>query len=293
MQIDLENQVFLNGDFELLSQAKVSVLDRGYIFGDGVYEVIPVYGLNPFRLTEHLQRLSNSLNAVSICSPYNEQQWQIIIKQLLSLNASQSPNGDFSIYLQITRGVAKRDHAFPDAEAGVFIMCTPLMPMSEQIKDSGVSAITLVDNRWLNCHIKAISLLPNILLRQQAIEQDAQEAILLRDGIATEGAASNLFIVEQDTLLTPPKSSHLLPGITRDLIVEIAKSHNIAIKETAINAEQLKQADEVWLTSSTKEILPVTKLDGKNVGTGKPGNMWHTMMQYYQQYKAKIRENVD
>jgi D-alanine transaminase len=168
-------------------------------------------------------------------------------------------------------------------------MCNPLYPQPDNIRDKGVKAVTLNDNRWLNCHIKAISLLPNILLRQQAMDAGTQEAILLRDGFATEGAASNLFIVKNNTLITPPKSNYLLPGVTRDLIVELARKHHIDVLEQAISEEQLTSADEIWLTSSTKEILSVTELDNKPLDNGKPGLLWTKMMVIYQEYKDSLR----
>jgi len=222
------------------------------------------------------------------------QQWQDILDSLIEKNQHLSAVGDFSIYLHITRGVAPRDHAFPTKEVAptVFIMCHALHPVSDKIRERGVEAISLVDNRWLNCHIKAISLLPNILLRQTALEQGAQEAILLRDGFATEGAASNLFIVKNANIFTPEKSSHLLPGITRDLVVEIALANQIPIFEQPISEQQLKEADEIWLTSSTKEILAVTCLDGKSVSEGKPGPMWAKLIDLYQQYKKQLRQNI-
>jgi D-alanine transaminase len=186
--------VYLNGEYLDISEAKVSVLDRGFIFGDGVYEVIPVYAGYLFRFEEHIQRLFNSLKAIRLDVSINLPQWQKIIEKLIDFNG----RGDWSIYLHITRGVAKRDHGFPgkEIEPTLFIMCNPLYPQPESLRTDGVKAVTLLDNRWLNCHIKAISLLPNILLRQQAMDAGTQEAILLRDGFATEGAASNLFIVK-------------------------------------------------------------------------------------------------
>ncbi|MFK5984137.1 MAG: D-amino-acid transaminase [Pseudomonadota bacterium] len=280
--------IYLNGEYLDICEAKVSVLDRGFIFGDGVYEVIPAYAGNLFRFEEHIQRLFNSLSAIRLKINISLSQWQEIIQQLLHKNGS----GDWSIYLHITRGVAKRDHGFPDEDVKptIFIMCNPMYPQSARVKEEGIKAVTLVDNRWLNCHIKAISLLPNILLRQQAMDAGTHEAILIRDGLATEGAASNLFIVKDDTLYTPPKSNHLLPGITRDLIVELAKKNSINMIEQDITKEQLQTADEIWLTSSTKEIMSVTELDEQAVGNGKPGKLQQQMMALYNQYKDYLRQ---
>jgi D-alanine transaminase len=278
--------VYLNGEFLPAEEAMISPLDRGFIFGDGVYEVIPVYGRRLFRLGEHLRRLGESLSGVRIRTPHDEGEWEYILNQLVARH--ETP--DQSIYLQITRGVAKRDHAFPrDCKPTVFAMSSPLSPVSEEVRRDGVAAITLADTRWEYCHLKTISLLPNILLRQQALDQGAAEAILIRNGEITEGAASNLFIVRDGVIMTPPKGPRLLPGITRDLVMELAAGHGIAHRETAITPAQLAQADEVWLTSSTREILPVTRLDGAAVGDGRPGPAWSRMIALYQEYKREYR----
>ncbi|HWQ94563.1 MAG TPA: D-amino acid aminotransferase [Gammaproteobacteria bacterium] len=288
--------VYLNGEFLPLDQAKVSVLDRGFIFGDGVYEVIPVYGGQLFRLNQHLQRLDYSLAGIRLDNPLVYDQWNSILEELVERNATEvapgtSVYGDQSIYLQVTRGVAKRDHAFPKGVAPtVFVMSNPLAPLPASLATEGVAAITLDDIRWRYCNIKAITLLPNILLRQQALDADAAEAILISNGEVTEGAASNLFIVKDNILITPPKGPRLLPGITRDVILELAETHGIACREGAIRENELRVADEVWLTSSTKEILPVTRLDGKAVSGGKPGPMWARVIALYQDYKRALRD---
>lgn len=278
--------VYLNGQFVPAEQASVSVLDRGFIFGDGVYEVIPVYGGHLFRLDQHLERLQNSLVAVQIPNPLSREQWNDMLRQLVQQNG----NGDLSLYLQITRGVAKRDHAFPaDVTPTLFAMCNPLPRLPAAQLSEGVSAITVNDTRWQNCHIKAISLLPNILLRQQAIDAGSAEAILIRDDEATEGAASNLFIVKDNTVITPPKGPLLLPGITRDLILELAQANDIHTAEKSIPRADLITADEIWLSSSTKEILPVTRLDERPVGNGQPGPLWQRMLTLFQDYKQRLR----
>ena len=278
--------VYLNGEFVPDNTACVSVLDRGFIFGDGVYEVIPAYHGKLFRLTEHLSRLQNSLDAIRIINPYTVEQWRSVLNELIAHNGG----GNLSVYLQVTRGVAKRDHALPaDTKPTVFAMANPLQPPKKQELENGIKAITTPDYRWLNCHIKAISLLPNVLLRQQAIDANATEAILLRNGEATEGAASNLFIVENDVIVTPPKGPFLLPGITRDLILELAEQDHISCEETVIPEQRLREADEVWITSSTKEVLPVTTLDGEPVGDGKPGPMWHKVIKLFSNFKESLR----
>jgi len=280
--------VYLNGEYLPLSEARVPVLDRGFIFGDGIYEVIPAYGGKLFRLNEHLQRLQNSLSAVRIENPCSSVQWTEIFNQLLARN----PNEDSSLYLQITRGVAKRDHAFPAGTAPtVFAMANPLVATSEDVFNLGVAAITLDDIRWQYCNIKAITLLANILLRQTAIDEGATEAILVRDGEVTEGAASNVFIVIDDVIKTPPKGTRLLPGITRDLIVELAHEHGLPLQEVNFSRTELSAAQEIWLCSSTKEILPVVKLNDDAVGDGSPGPLTRRMFRIFQDYKCRLRDN--
>ena len=280
--------VYLNGQFLPLEQACVPVLDRGFLFGDGVYEVIPVYGGHLFRLEQHLDRLEHSLAGIQLPNPMSYGHWREVLEQLVARNG----NGDQSVYLQVTRGAGpKRDHAFPDGvPPTVFAMSSPLAPVSGQIMQSGVAAITLPDIRWQLCHIKAITLLSNVLSRQQAVDAGCTEAILLRDGQVTEGAASNVFIVQSGTLTTPPKGPLLLPGITRDLILELAAAHGIPYREAPIPESALRAAEEVWLTSSTREILPVTRLDDALVGNGKPGALWARLLALYQDYKQALRE---
>lgn len=278
---------YLNGDYLPLDHASVPVLDRGFIFGDGIYEVIPVYAGKPFRLFHHLERLNNSLQAIRLNNPLTDDEWEVIIQQVINRNG----DGDQSVYLQVTRGVAKRDHGFPgDVQPTIFIMSNPFKPVEPELLQKGVAAITLDDIRWQYCHIKSIALLPNILLRQQALEAGAAEAILLRDNEVTEGAASNVFIVLDGKILTPPKDECLLPGITRDLVVELAQSNRLDWEERAISRNELLRAEEIWVTSSTREILPVTRLNEQPVGNGKPGPVWHKMYTIYQDYKQSLRK---
>lgn len=276
-----EKNVYLNGEYLPLSEAKISVLDRGFLFGDGVYEVMPVYSGKLFCLQAHLQRLSNSLNAIRLNVSYDAGQWLDIIQPLLTGDDAQF------IYLQITRGVAdKRDHAFPEqCDRTIFAMCSAIVPFSY---GQGVSAITLDDMRWQLCNIKATTLLANLLLRQQAVDEGCAEAILIKDGYATEGAASNIFAVLDGVLITPPNSNEILPGITRDVIVDLAKVNALSVREEAISLKALQAADEIWLTSSTREILPVTILDNKPVGNGEIGPVWKTMQKLFQEYKRAV-----
>ena len=278
---------WLNGKFLPLADTQVSVMDRGFLFGDGVYEVIPVYGGRLFRLAHHLKRLHNSLDAVRIANPLSTDAWKTMLTELVSRNAG----GDQAVYLQVTRGVAeKRDHAFPEnIPPTLFAMSTPMAASVDIDGVTGISAITLPDIRWKLCNIKAITLLPNVMLRQQAIDGDCAEAILIKDGFAIEGAASNLFIVSNGVVITPPNGPALLPGITRDLILELAANHAIPFREAGITQEALFSADEIWLTSSTREISPVTRLDDTVISGGVPGPMWRRMISLYQEYKMAIR----
>lgn len=282
--------VYLNGEYLPLDQAKVSVLDRGFLFADGVYEVIPAYGGHLLRLDEHMHRLQTNLASIRLENPLEENQWFEILEKLLKEN----PSEDQSVYLQVTRGVAAvRNHGFPDeTKPTVFIMVNELKPVNKQVLKQGVSAITLDDIRWKACNIKSISLLGNILLRQEAHDRNAAEAILVNEGQVTEGAASNLFAVIDNVLVTPPTGPCLLPGITRDLILELAQKHHIKAEERLIKDSELDKASEIWLTSSTKEILPVIELDGKPVENGLPGPIWEQMIDIYQAYKAELRKGA-
>ncbi|MDJ0872708.1 MAG: D-amino acid aminotransferase [Gammaproteobacteria bacterium] len=277
--------VYLNGEFKPIEEAAVSVLDRGFLFGDGVYEVMPVYGGQLFRLEQHLWRLGNSLDGVRISRPLDNPEWEALLRELVKLNAAV----DATVYLQVTRGVGPRDHAFPvTSSATVFAMVSP---MPEPAGLHGVKAITARDIRWELCNIKAITLLPNTLLRQQALEAGATEAILHRDGKVTEGAASNVFVVVGGEVATPPKSAQLLPGITRDLVVELLQEASVPCDERPVSLDELRGAQEIWITSSSREIVPVTGLDGMPVSGGRAGPVWEAAHSLYQDFKARIRAN--
>jgi len=272
--------VYLNGEYKPLSEASINVLDRGFTFGDGVYEVIPVFNRTIFRFDEHMQRLENSLQAIYMDKPYSSSEWCSIFKNLIE-TVEQSEQ---SIYLQITRGVTERDHDISLAEnPTIFAMSRPIV--KKDLSD-GINAITHEDIRWQYCDIKAITLLPSVLLRHKAKQEGAKEAILIRDGYITEGAASNVFTCKNGEIFTTPKNKHVLPGITRDLVVEILADHKITYSETSISEKALLNADEVWVTSSTWEIVPVTQLNNMPVGTGKVGSMWKTVNQLYQEFKS-------
>jgi D-alanine transaminase len=284
--------IYLNGKYMPIEDAKISVLDRGFIFGDGVYEVIPVYSRRAFRLAGHLQRLQHSLDGIRLQNPYIESEWTTIINQLIARNAGE----DQYLYLHITRGVAKRDHAFPNPPVAptVFMMSNPLPTPPADLLRSGVGAVTAQDNRWLRCDIKAIALLPNVLLRQMAVDAGCAETILIRAGsksggeFMTEGAASNIFVVKNGKLLAPPKDNLMLPGITYDVILEIAATNGIPHEVRRIDVAEVHAADELLLTSSTKEVLAITQLDGKPVGTGKPGPMFARLHALYQDFKRDV-----
>lgn len=287
--------VFLNGCFLPLEQAQVSPLDRGFLFGDGIYEVIPSYHGVPFLLEAHLERLRRSLSEIRLRDPMGEAGWRDMLEELLARN----PGEDRAIYLQVTRGVAARDHAFPVAtEATVFAMVNPIHSPRPETTAQGEGAILLPDERWGRCDIKAITLLANVLARQLAVEQGAIEAILLRDGRLTEGAASNVFVVHGDVVRTPPLDRGILPGITRRFVLDLLEGHSRPVFEEAIPESDLRTADEIWLTSSTKEILAVTRLDGQSVGAGRPGPLWRETLELYQRAKndargARVAESSD
>jgi len=271
--------VYLNGQYLPLADAKVSVMDRGFLFGDGIYEVIPSYSGSLFHFQDHMERLENSLSSIRLANPHDRAQWLEILTPLLDTGLDQY------IYLQITRGIdSKRDHTFPEnVTPTVFAMCSNIVPLANL--DSGVKAISVDDSRWELCNVKATTLLANILLRQQAVEKGCAEAILVKDGYVTEGAASNIFAVIDGILITPPQGAEILPGITRDVILEIARENDIPYSEDIISLDALKTASEIWLTSSTREIVPVVQLDNEAIANGKPGPIWRIMNQLFQAYK--------
>jgi len=276
---------YLNGQFLPLAEAKISVLDRGFVFGDGVYELVPVYSKKPFRLDEHLRRLQGSLDGIRLANPHEMAGWRERILQLIALQDF----ADQSLYIQVTRGVAPRDHAFPTGvPPTVFMFAQPLVTSTPGQKAAGVCAVSAVDNRWLRCNIKAISLLANILLRQQAVDVDCAETVMLRDGFLTEGAASNIFVVKNGVLMAPPPSKLMLTGITYDVVLELAAAHGIPHEVRAISEAELRAADELWMTSSTKEIMAIVKLDGAPVGAGVPGPLAQRMDGLYQTFKQQV-----
>ena len=279
--------VYFNGQFLPLTEAKISPLDRGFLYGDGVYEMIPVYSRRAFRLDEHLKRLEATLAGIKLGNPLDLAGWKAVVEKLIAA----APWEDQSIYLQVTRGADnKRDHAFPPATVAptTFAFSSPMQAPSAELLAQGVAAITVPDQRWARCDLKVTSLLANILARQQAVDAGCAEALLIRDDYLKEGAASNIFVVKNGVLLAPPKTHLMLPGITYDVVLELAQCHGQPLEIREINEIELRDADEVWMTSSTKEILAITTLDGQPVANGKPGPVGEKMWQWYQDFKNTV-----
>jgi len=278
---DADRVVYLNGNFLPLADAKVSVLDRGFIYGDGVYEVVPVYARKPFRMPQHLTRLQNSLDGIRLANPH-AQRWDALIAELIA----RQPFDDQAVYLQVTRGVAKRDHAFPHGVAPtVFMMSNPLVLPSREQVERGVAVITAQDNRWLRCDLKTTSLVGNVLMRQLAVDHDAVETVMFRDGHLTEASASNVLIVRDGTIIAPPKDNLILPGITYDATLEIAHDAGVALDVRAITHAETLSADEMWLSSSTKEVLAVTRVDDRPFAGGAPGPVFRRVWAAFQERK--------
>jgi len=277
---------YLNGQWMDLSEARVSPMDRGFLFGDGVYEVIPAYSKHLFRLDEHLKRLDNSLKAIGMANPMDRAAWRKVVAEAVERN--ECP--DQSVYLQVTRGMGPvRNHAFPrEVTPTVFLMVEPLVTPDAATRAAGGAAVSAADYRWLRCDLKAVSLLANCLLKQHAAENGCIETILFRDGFLTEGAASSIFVVIDGTAYVPPKSHLMLPGITYDVVIELAGKHGMPLQVREILEDEVRSADEIWMTSSTKEVLPITRLDGRLVGKGVPGAMGEQMFGWYQEFKQEV-----
>ena len=283
---------YLNGEWTALIDAKVSVLDRGFIFGDGVYEVIAVDTVGadgakaraPFRANEHFARLQRSLDAVRIVNPLRPEQWLDLTAEVID----RHPWPRQLVYVQVTRGVAKRDHPFPAGTVPtVFVSTSPWPSIPNEQIEQGVAAVTHVDERWLHCDIKSTSLLGNVLMKQYAIDNGASETVMLRNGFLTEGSSTNISVIKDGVISTPPKSAQILPGITVDGIAHIAQQHGVNVDVRPITASELATADEIWLCSSGREVLAIVSLDGAVVGSGKPGPLYRTMHQWFQQAKRE------
>ena len=281
---------YVDGAFLPLAEARVSPMDRGFLFGDGAYEVIPVYSRRAFRLDEHVARLANTLAAMRLANPHSADEWKAIILEIVARN----PWDDQSVYLQVTRGAdTRRNHAFPGPEVKptVFLMSEPLVTPSAEQLATGIAAVSAADIRWLRCDLKTVSMLANCLLRQHAIDHGCMETVLFRDSFLTEGAASSIFVCKDGVLLVPPKSHLMLPGITYDVVLELARTHGMKHAVREVLEAEVRTADELWMTSSTKEVLPITSLDGRAVGDGKPGPMGRQMYAWYQDFKNTVMRN--
>ena len=293
--VSLDPIVYLNGELVPLSEARVPVLDRGFIFGDGIYEVAPLYphasGRTAFRFRHHLARLARSLDKIGIVNPFDDTGWRALIDRVVAANEADAglrADQDAIAYVQITRGVAKRGHAFPAGiQPTVFVMVTPLNLPDAAQRAQGVRCVTAEDRRWLNCDIKSISLLGNVLMAQYAAENDAFETIQFRDGMLTEGSSSNIWMVKDGVLYAPPRSHKILEGIRYSLIEELTSECGIRFEAREIAEAELRAADEILVSSATKEVLPVTQLDGQPVGSGKPGAVFAALYAAYQRAKAK------
>ena len=281
----------LNGQTLPLCDAKVSVLDRGFIFGDGIYEVIPVYGRRLFRFDEHMARLQRSLGKLRIANPHSRDGWLALVRALVA----DQPADDQLVYLQVTRGVALRDHVMPEGiTPTVFGMTSALKSPSPEMRHHGVACVTARDFRWERGDIKSISLLGNVLARQISADHGATETLLFRDGWLTEASASNAWVVHEGALLGPPSGEHVLEGIRYDLLAELCEETGIAFNLRPIAEADVLAADEVMLSSATKEILPVTRIDGEGVGhgamRGKPGPVYARLFEAYQ--RAKVEQSI-
>lgn len=279
-------QVYLNGAFTPLSEAKISVLDRGFIFGDGIYEVVPVYGRKPFRMAQHLARLERSLGSLRIRNPHTLAQWEALVRQLID----SAPQGDQVIYLQITRGVAKRDHAFPTADIvpTVFGMSSPFLRPDAVQREAGLKVVSMPDERWLHCEIKSTSLLGNVLARQHAVDNGVHEVVMFRDGFLSEGSSSNIWVVKNGTIVAPLKNNLILEGIRYGFIEELAAARKLPIEIRPVSEAEVLAADELMLSSATKEILPIVNYNGQAVGTGQPGPVYAQLRKEYDEAIAAL-----
>jgi len=277
--------VHLNGRFLPLEEAYIPVMDRGFLFGDGVYEVIPAYDRRPFRLEDHLGRLQASLDGIRLANPHTHFEWQSLVERIVS----DAPWEDLGVYLQVTRGPGPRDHAFPqEVRPTVFLMPLELPAPPAALVEKGLAAITAEDMRWSRCDLKTTSLLPNVLLRQLSVDAGCAETILIRDGWLTEGSASSVFLVKAGVIMASPKTRLALPGITYDVVLELAEREGMLFQVRPIAEAELRVAEEIWLTSSTKEVMAVSRLDGRPVGDGRPGPLFRRIHSLYQGFKHTV-----
>jgi len=276
----------LNGSYLPLKDARISPLDRGFLYADGAYEVMPVYAGRPFRFAAHADRLTRSLGALRMEDPHTRQEWREILGSLVERNGG----GDLYVYWQVTRGAQNgRTHApLPDIPRTVFAFCAPLPPITPEQLANGLACVTAADTRWARCDIKSVALLANVLLRQESIDAGAAETILLRDGELTEASASAVHVVLGREVLTPPNSQRILPGTTRSVVEEMASRAELPWRSAPVSAAQLQDADEIWISAATREVQAVTRLDGRPVGSGKPGPHWRAVYEELQSYKREL-----
>ncbi len=277
---------YINGKYIELNENAVPIEERGYQFGDGIYEVIRVYNGKPFMLDEHLERLIRSGMAIKLQIKQSMEDFRMLVKEAIA----KSGLLNCCVYLQITRGISARNHLFPDVPVSISMTVKQIVPLPHSIREKGAAAILHEDERWANCYIKSLNLLPNVLARQNAYEQGCFEAILVRDGMVTEGTSSNVFIVKQGKVYTTPLSRHILAGITRMAVKRISEAMNVKVIEQAFSKEELVGADEVFITNTTSEIVPIVKVEGKKIGTGAPGKVTMTLYHQLQQFVADLKE---
>jgi D-alanine transaminase len=286
---------YLNGQYLPLSEARISPLDRGFLFADGVYEVIPVYARVPFRGDEHMARFQKSFDGIGLANPHSADEWKAIIAKVIE----QADFDDQAVYLQVTRGAdVKRDAAFPktDVKPTVFVFTAPMVKPSAAMRENGVTVVSAPDIRWTRCNYKTVSLLPNAMTRQISAAAGATETVMFRDGFLTEGSASNIFVVKNGVILAVPQDNRILAGITYDVVIELAKKHGARYEVRMITETEVRSADELWVTSSTKEVLPITTLDGKAVGhgasAGKPGPVTLQMHAWYVAFRDQVTKGA-
>ncbi len=277
---------YLNGAVLPLAEARISPLDRGFLYADGVYEVMPVYGGRPFRFSAHAERLTRSLAALRMDDPHSREQWRAILGTLIERNGG----GDCYVYWQVTRGAQNgRTHApLPDIPRTVFAFCAPFPQPGAEVLAHGIACITAPDTRWARCDVKSVALLANVLLRQESIDAGAAETILLRDGELTEASASAVHVLIGHEVLTPPNSRRILPGTTRNVVEEMAARAAVPWRAAPVTEAQLRAAEEIWVSAATREVQPVTRLDGRPVGTGQPGPRWRAVYEELQRYKREL-----
>src|SRR5689334_14984610 len=277
---------YLNGQYVAIEEARISPFDRGFLYADGVYEVMPVYGGRPFRFGAHQERLGRSLAAISMEDPHPVAEWRAILGELIARNGG----GDQYVYWQVTRGAQHgRTHApLPRIPRTVFAFCAPFPATPPALLEQGLACVTATDTRWARCDIKSVALLANVLLRQLSVDASAAETILLRDGELTEASASAVHVVLGGEVLMPPNSRRILPGTTRSAVEEMAARAGIACRVLPVSEAQLRAADEVWLSAATREVQPVTSIDGHAVGSGKPGPLWRRVHEELQRYKREL-----